>query len=1035
MKSNYTRQSVVLALFFFCYISSAFAQSVLPPQPATPAGTQRILFSSITPSVNTGQDYSPWLNDNLDSLVQSVWTNNFIWVDVTIKFKQHSTISEFEFYDYQGVFTDNPDSIYAVNGTTKTFLGTFTGPAYMVFDDFKLPAPVQADAIIIHKYSNNIPQKIYVYGTYGQLSSNSSLGALKINNTTTSPVFSPTVKTYNASVSNATTSATITAFSADGTGSVKIGAAPAKTDSASFTVPLAVGPNIVKTAVKSQDGTITTTYQLTITRAGATIPVPGKATSGTLIDTGSYVKIPIDSTRWYVLNNISHGLGGLTNGVLNDFVYTGYGLMFSNYDAYYPIKKGEQIDLYQLKFYNYEGGLGPYPLTVSVIDSTGARTVIGTYSGDGYMNWVGPTPGNPSFDLNTPMKNIQYIVLNCWYQFPAEMELYGYYKAPPTQTPLVAKAYPLNQYFGVNAFEWNFEDPNNPMVVSPTLLAPLKAFTQVRHYMDWNKLESTQGEYTFDPVHSGGWNYDAMYKACKSNNITVLADLKTIPDWLIATYPPDQQDAENVPVPYGSDFSDPFSYILQAKVAFQYAARYGSNSAVSTSLLSVDPTSRWTADPVNTVKKGTALINYIECDNERDKWWKGRRAYQTAYEYAANLSAFYDGNKNTMGPGIGVKNADPNMQVVMGGLASADPSYVHAMIEWCRLYRGYKADGSINLCWDVINYHLYSNDATLQTGATTGVAPEISGTAQTAQSFIAMAHEYAADMPVWVTEAGFDANQGSIQRAPAIGSKTPALVEADWILRSSLLYARNGVQRVFYYEAYDDNAANPTQYASSGLINDDHTRRPAVDYLLQVAKQFGSYTFSKSISSSPVVDKYMSDAKPAYVVYLPTQTGKTSNYSLDLTGADSAYVYKPVAGASAMSRTKVKLTGGKLSFSISETPTFVVPCGTTTVATMALSLKTDSLKSDDSFGKGISLYPNPSANFVTVSLNDKTYGKVTMSVIDVNSGKVYNSSTVDKATDDLSQTFNIANVPLGVYLVQVKQGNQQTVKKGLKTIN
>jgi hypothetical protein len=355
------------------------------------------------------------------------------------------------------------------------------------------------------------------------------------------------------------------------------------------------------------------------------------------------------------------------------------------------------------------------------------------------------------------------------------------------------------------------------------------------------------------------------------------------------------------------------------------------------------------------------------------------------------------------------------------------------MIEWCRLYRGYKPDGSINLCWDVINYHLYSNDATSQSGATTGVAPEVSATAQTAQSFIAMAHEYAADMPVWVTEAGFDANQGSVQRAPAIGSKTPALVEADWILRSSLLYARNGIQRVFYYEEYDDNAANPTQYASSGLINDDHTRRPAADYLYQVNKQFGNYTFAKSISSSPVVDQYQSGSSSAYAVYLPAQTGQTSTYSLDLTGADSAYVYKPVAGASAMSHTKVKLTAGKLAFTISETPTFVVPSGTAAMGTMALSLKVDTLKSNTPLEKSISVYPNPSTTTVTVSLNNKTYGQVTMNVIDVNNGKTYNTSTMDKYGDDLAQTFNISNVPLGVYLIQVKQGNQQTVKKALKT--
>ena len=48
---------------------------------------------------------------------------------------------------------------------------------------------------------------------------------------------------------------------------------------------------------------------------------------------------------------------------------------------------------------------------------------------------------------------------------------------------------------------------------------------------------------------------------------------------------------------------------------------------------------------IRTREIGLNLIKYVECENERDKWWKGRRAYQTLAEYAANLSAFYDGHK------------------------------------------------------------------------------------------------------------------------------------------------------------------------------------------------------------------------------------------------------------------------------------------------------------------------------------------------------------------------------------------------------
>jgi hypothetical protein len=45
---------------------------------------QRLTFVSVQPSEDTGQDYSPWLSDNLDSLVQHAWQNNFKYVDVTL---------------------------------------------------------------------------------------------------------------------------------------------------------------------------------------------------------------------------------------------------------------------------------------------------------------------------------------------------------------------------------------------------------------------------------------------------------------------------------------------------------------------------------------------------------------------------------------------------------------------------------------------------------------------------------------------------------------------------------------------------------------------------------------------------------------------------------------------------------------------------------------------------------------------------------------------------------------------------------------
>jgi endoglucanase len=957
---------LLFPLLLLLNIASSFAQT-----------NNQLSFISVVSNKNTGQDYSPWLNNNPDSLVEDAWvSNNFIYADVTLKLKYHSRITHLKFYDLNGVFDEQPAEIYALNGTEKIYLGKFTGPGYMIYNDLELTVPVEADAILVHKFCNNIPKKILVYGTQD---------VTKPNQPDTQQPF-----------------------------------------------PEEPGNNN---------------------------PPPGNNNPPPVSEpepVDSLAKIPVDASRWFQLNNTSNGLQGLFDGETQVDFNNGWGKIFDNYDAYYPVAKGERIDLKKIKFYCHTGNLGDKPLTVSVIDSTGKRTTIATYAGGYYNRWVGPYLSRPDvFKLDTEVTNIKYIVLNCWYQFPSEIEFYGDYTAAPldegrpTPEPEPAKEYIFKNYLGINAFEWDFEDPTNPDSVDPARLAAMKTFTQIRHYMDWEKLESQQGGYTYSPVHSGGWSYDAMYKACKDNGMLVLADLKTLPNWLLDSYPDADKDHENVPVRYGANFSDPKSYVEQARVAFQFVARYGSNTGVNKNLLSVNANPRWTNDPINKVRVGLGYIKYIECDNERDKWWKGRKGYQTAYEYAANLSAFYDGHKNTMGPAIGVKNADPNMKVVMGGLASASPEYLLGMIEWCKINRGYNADGTVNLCWDVINYHWYSHDAQMIPNSipTRGMAPEVGGTYQKAKAFIDVANKYAAGMPVWVTEAGYDANPNSPMRAIPIGNKSILKTQADWILRTALLYARAGVERVFFYQAYDDNYENPTQYGSSGLLNQDKSRKPAANFLYQVNKLIGKYTYKETISTEPMVDRYELDGKSAYVLFVPDEKGRTADYTLELPGTDSAYFYTPKPEGDIMGSGKRKFTNGKLALTLTETPVFVIPMVKDQVAQRGLM----SVKQGIGNGSGVtqkqmpldaikaaptdydvSLYPNPSAKYVNISFNNTNNKKVNITLADAVVGRVYGNYNFAKSGESFSESIDISHIPDGVCLVMIQQDDKTIVKRLIK---
>ncbi len=485
----------------------------------------------------------------------------------------------------------------------------------------------------------------------------------------------------------------------------------------------------------------------------------------------------------------------------------------------------------------------------------------------------------------------------------------------------------FNNLTGVNVFEWDFLiNPDNKQTdkIYEPKLQLIKSFGSVRHYLDWDKLEPEKGQYTFNPTRNGGWNIDLVYERCKRENIEVLSCIKTCPKWLLDTYPPKERDNENIPMPYGADRSDPKSYIDQAKLAFQFTARYGRNKNINPALVQVSTKKRWNGDPVNEKKIGLNYIKYVECDNERDKWWKGKKAEQTPEEYAANMSAFYDGHKGKLGKNVGVKNADPTMKVVIGGLATAKPGYIEDMIEWCKDNRGYKKNGKVDLCFDVINYHYYANDsfASQSGNSTRGVAPELSKSGEIAYDFMQLSAGQANNMEVWVTETGYDVNPKSPQRAIKIADKSQLLTQADWIIRTSLLYARKGISRVFFYQLYDNNPQNPIQYSSAGLVN-GNKRRPAADYILQARKILGNYHYEKTISQDPLVDVYENGKQKMYVLVIPDEKDRKQDYTLEVGRKKTVNIYELKPGREqAVSRVK-NVKDGKVVIKLTETPIFV----------------------------------------------------------------------------------------------------------------
>ncbi|WP_295794214.1 cadherin-like beta sandwich domain-containing protein [Mucilaginibacter sp.] len=116
---------------------------------------------------------------------------------------------------------------------------------------------------------DGVTQKAYVITVTRAASANAALAGITLSSGTLSPLFATGTTAYTASVPNATTSVAVTPVTADG-GTVTVNGTPVTSGATSDLQALTVGANVIAVKVKSQDGTTTKDYTITVTRAAST---------------------------------------------------------------------------------------------------------------------------------------------------------------------------------------------------------------------------------------------------------------------------------------------------------------------------------------------------------------------------------------------------------------------------------------------------------------------------------------------------------------------------------------------------------------------------------------------------------------------------------------------------------------------------------------------------------------------------------------------------------------------------------------------
>ncbi|WP_210486484.1 T9SS type A sorting domain-containing protein [Rufibacter aurantiacus] len=1102
-------------------LSLSFFLSCLIPRSSnaqTPTEVN-LKVTSIEPSLNTGTDYAPWLLDDLSKLVQNNWTAiNKQYIDVVLNLESRSTISRVSLYDYQGTFTTNPAYIYALKGTERQLLATFDGRMFLQWVDIKPSTLTEADAIIVRKYANNIPQKVRIYGqpvgsvtnttqstTVASVITFNSLPAKKYGDApfllqatstnTVTPINFTSSNTAVVTVANTTEgwkatilkagSATITASQPAGNGyaaatnvsrtlsvstvpaiitfnalpSKKVGDAPftISATSTNTTTPITFTSSnpAVATVAKTTEGWKATivgagTANITASQvAGGNYSAAANVTRSLVVGTSSTTttttttttpvtgNIPYKGYWGYHKDKSTQYIDKLFNGVVNETVSMGNGEMMPVADVVLNFPDQMEVELQRISFYDGSNTIaaGSEIQTIYVERGTGKEILGPVYNGSKYNVWVDHT-------LTTSLK-VSAVILRKkkGVRLPDEIKFYGKYKpyTPPTFTK---PAYPLKRMLGVNTYP-----ADNSSTIAERLvqkIAAIEPYKVVRDYVDWGILEAYEGTYGFNPTLKGSWKLDEIYARHKARGKEVLVCIKNIPGWMVATYPSAIDDHENAPMPYKSTYTTgtnyfnanynadklkPASYIKIAKLAFQFAARYGSNTSLNPTLVKTK----------STVKIGMNLISKMEANNEPDRNWKGRAANQNSDEYAAYLSAFYDGHMGTLGPGVGVKNADPNMKVVAAGIATTKTGFYQGLVDWCKKNRGYLPNGKVNLCFDEINYHAYNNNfdgEQYADGVRVGVAPELSLAPLNINKFHQMNREMVGDgdMPIIITETGYDWNSKT-QGTKVIGAKDKFAVQGDWILRSSLDYAMAGLSGLYFYQLYDDASGsiyNTTQFATSGHVDRNTlVRRPAADYIAQVGTEFGDFVPVTRLSSDPRIDKYRDDSgKNMYACWVPDDEDRRVNYTLSL-GTDSASIYTPTIGSSTFAVKKVKTNQGKLAITVTETPIFVLATGPMVMTTTSNAVEeTKTAELVPTLETNLSVYPNPFNQNTTVEFLVAESGEAVLDIFDSH-GKLVRHLFVGNAEGGVPQAmqFNAQGLPNGVYIARLTTGKKTITKK------
>lgn len=609
-----------------------------------------------------------------------------------------------------------------------------------------------------------------------------------------------------------------------------------------------------------------------------------------------------------------------------------YGQVYKSYKDYYIFPEGMDVVLSQIKLGDGSGSFSTLPFVIKAITEDNEEVLVYEFTGEGYNEEI-------TYNLPTPLavKSLSYFIqadVNGNQGKPTYIQLFGEYTSVE-QPPLITIKYPFGNMIGVNGFSYTAQAgprPDEPIYDQSYDL--IKDLGSIRLYLDCVELVREEHRFRYKS-NWRGFNTDEVFTKYKADNVFVNLCIQGAPKYVTNTWVNDPNN-ENLIRPFGTDKDDVNSYSWIAKIGFQVAARYGRNTNIDLDLIEVDTQQEPWEEPSGKLV-GLDLITLLEFGNEVDKWWEGGDFNPSDYnllgrEYAYYASAVYDGHKGTMGNNVGVKTADPTMQVTNPGLASFHPDFLFSFVEECKKIRGFKEDGSVDIPLDgYYSFHTYPNTAEEQYSGEDGrgMAVEQSAVVRYTNNFQIVNQTQLGNKKIVCGETGYDLSPNSpLKAVPPTGSDYTI---EEWAgimnLRTALFFCKAGVYRNFFFTFEDDGEPDGGQFSSCGIIErveqggvTSLRRRATANALVQTNSILKDFIFVQEIASNPCVDKYQNGSEIIYALYYPTEVNQTGSYNLTINGAVEKYELN--LNGSSITKTNIEATGS-LALSVNEKPIFI----------------------------------------------------------------------------------------------------------------